>query len=242
MPVDIDKLQIEIEADSAQAGSALDRLTASLQRLQNAVGGNTALQRTSQQVKNIAKAPSLTKLERELSKVEKQAIKDGDSLVKLQERLEELQGYKGIGTKLTQADTASKIKETTAQIRQLSDAVDSADARIRELRKSIKDVQAGNIPTVQAPTTTSKTTSANIPQAAAQIRQAATAPQGVGNAAAQVKTNLDAASKSADIFGRRVKKAQKSNFLRLRRLRLPGQVHQGDGGQLRPVWCPVLTD
>ena len=210
MPVDIDKLQIEIEADSAQAGSALDRLTASLQRLQNAVGGNTALQRTSQQVKNIAKAPSLTKLERELSKVEKQAIKDGDSLVKLQERLEELQGYKGIGTKLTQADTASKIKETTAQIRQLSDAVDSADARIRELRKSIKDVQAGNIPTVQAPTTTSKTTSANIPQAAAQIRQAATAPQGVGNAAAQVKTNLDAASKSADIFGRRVKKATSS--------------------------------
>ena len=213
MPVDIDKLQIEIEADSAQAGSALDRLTASLQRLQNAVGGNTALQRTSQQVKNIAKAPSLTKLERELSKVEKQAIKDGDSLVKLQERLEELQGYKGIGTKLTQADTASKIKETTAQIRQLSDAVDTADTKIRELRQSIKDVQAGNIPTVQGPktsTTTSKTTSANIPQAAAQIRQAATATQGVSNAAAQVKTNLDAASKSADNFGRQVKKATSS--------------------------------
>ena len=213
MPTDIDKLQIEIEADSAQAGSAIDRLAASLQRLQSAVGNNMALKQTSQQVKNIAKAPSLSRLEKELSKVEKQAIKDGDSLVELQKKLEELQGYKGVGNRLTQADTDSKIKETTAQIRQLSEAVDTADTKIRELRQSIQDVQAGNIPTVQGPktsTTTSKTTSANIPQAAAQIRQAATATQGVGNAAAQVKTNLDAASKSADIFGRQVKKATSS--------------------------------
>ena len=84
MPTDIDRLQIEIEADSQQAGSALDRLTASLQRLQSAVGNNTALQKTSQRVKEIAKAPSLTRLEKELSKVEKQAIKDGDSLVEIQ--------------------------------------------------------------------------------------------------------------------------------------------------------------
>lgn len=213
MPTDIDKLQIQIEADSAQAGSAIDRLTASLQRLQSAVGGNTALQKASQQVKNIAKAPSLTRLEKELSKVEKQAIKDGDSLVELQKKLEELQGYKGVGNKLTQADTNKRIAATTAQIRQLSDAVDSADAKIRELRQSIKDVQTGNIPTVQGPktsTTTSKTTSSNIPQAAAQIRQAATATQGVSNAAAQVKTNLDAASKSANNFGKQVKKATSS--------------------------------
>ena len=211
MPTDIDKLQIQIEADSAQAGSALDRLTASLQRLQGAVGSNTALQKTSQQVKNIAKAPSLTRLEKELSKVEKQAIRDGDSLVKLQERLEELQGYKGIGTKLTQADTNSRIKEVTAQIRQLSDAVDTADVKIRELRQSIKDVQAGNIPTVHAPkTTTSKMTSANIPQAAVQIRQAATATQGMSNAAKAVKANLDSASKSADTFGKAVRRATSS--------------------------------
>ena len=212
MPTDIDKLQIQIEADSAQAGSAIDRLTASLQRLQSAVGNNTALQKTSQQVKAIAKAPSLTRLEKELSKIEKQAIKDGDSLVELQKKLEELQGFKGVGNRLTQADTNKRIAATTAQIRQLSEAVDTADTKIRELRQSIKDVQTGNIPTVQAPktSTTSKTTSSNIPQAAAQIRQAATATQGVGNAAAQVKTNLDAASKSADIFGRQVKKATSS--------------------------------
>ena len=213
MPTDIDKLQIEIEADSAQAGSAIDRLAASLQRLQSAVGNNMALKQTSQQVKNIAKAPSLSRPEKELSKVEKQAIKDGDSLVELQKKLEELQGYKGVGNRLTQADTDSKIKETTAQIRQLSEAVDTADTKIRELRQSIQDVQAGNIPTVQGPktsTTTSKTTSANIPQAAAQIRQAATATQSVGNAAKTVKTNLDVASKSADNFGKTVKQATSS--------------------------------
>lgn len=212
MPTDIDKLQIEIEADSAQAGSAIDRLTASLQRLQSAVGNNTALQKTSQQVKAIAKAPSLTRLEKELSKVEKQAVKDGDSLVELQKKLEELQGYKGVGNRLTQADTASKIKETTAQIRQLSGAVDTADAKIRELRQSIRDVRAGSIPTVQAPkaSTTSKTASSNIPQATAQIRQAATATQGVGSAAAQVKANLDGASTSAKKFASEAKKAASS--------------------------------
>ena len=93
MAVDIDRLEIEIEASSQQAGSAIDRLTASLQRLQGAVGNNTALQKTSQQVRSIAKAPSLSKLERELARVEKQAIKDGDSLVALQKKLEEMQIY-----------------------------------------------------------------------------------------------------------------------------------------------------
>lgn len=211
MPTDIDRLQIEIEADSQQAGSALDRLTASLQRLQSAVGNNTALQKTSQRVKEIAKAPSLTRLEKELSKVEKQAIKDGDSLVELQKKLEELQGYKGVGNRLTQADTNKRIAETTAKIRQLSDTVDSADAKIRELRQSIKDVQAGSIPTIQVPkTSTSKQTSIPTSQTAAQIRQAATATQGVGNAAAQVKANLDEASKSADHFGAQIKKATSS--------------------------------
>ena len=110
MAVDIDRLEIEIEADSAQAGSALDRLTASLQRLQGAVSGNTALQKTSQQINGIAKAPSLSKLERELAKVEKQAIRDGDSLVALQKKLEELQVYKGIGNPLTNAGVDSAIK------------------------------------------------------------------------------------------------------------------------------------
>ena len=56
MEADIDKLQIEIKANSAEAESAIDRLTSSLQRLQTTVGNNPALKQTAQQVKNIGKA------------------------------------------------------------------------------------------------------------------------------------------------------------------------------------------
>ena len=193
MPVDIDKLQIEIEADSAQAGSAIDRLTASLQRLQGAIGGNTALQKTSQQVRSIAKAPSLSKLERELARVEKQAIKDGDSLVALQKKLEEMQVYRGIGNPLTNAGVDSAIKKTEAQIKELSAAVDNADAKIRSLRQSIQTATAG--------------TSAPIQKTVQQVKAAAPAMESVSRATQTVKTNLDNASKSAKRLGDTVKKA-----------------------------------
>ena len=61
MEADIDKLQIEIKANSAEAESAIDRLTSSLQRLQTTVGNTPALKQTAQQVKNIGKAPSLSR-------------------------------------------------------------------------------------------------------------------------------------------------------------------------------------
>ena len=209
----IDTLEIKITADSDQATAELDKLTASLQRMQTTSKNVSGLQSTSRQINSLGKTPSLSKLERELARVEKQAVKDGDSLLSLQRRLEDLQQYKGIGNPLTQADTAAKIKETEAQIQELSKAVDTADAKIRELRQSIKDVQAGNIPTVQTSktsTTSKQAQGAPITQAAAEIRQAAAATQGVGNAAAQVKSNLDSASKSAENFGKQVKKATSS--------------------------------
>lgn len=193
MPTDIDKLQIQIEADSAQAGSAIDRLTASLQRLQGAVGSSAALQKTSQQVRSIAKAPSLSKLERELARVEKQAIKDGDSLVALQKKLEELQVYKGIGNPLTNAGVDGAIKQTEAQIKELSAAVDGADAKIRSLRQSIQTATTG--------------TSAPIQKTVQQIKAAAPAVESVSKEARTVKANLDNASRSAKRLGDTVKKA-----------------------------------
>ena len=193
MPTDIDKLQIQIEADSAQAGSAIDRLTASLQRLQSAVGSTTGLQKTSQQVKAIAKAPSLTRLEKELARVEKQAIKDGDSLVELQKKLEELQGFKGVGNPLTNAGVDSAIKKTEAQIKDLSSAVDSADSRIRSLRQSIQTATTGS--------------STPIQKTVQQVKAAAPAVENVSRATQTVKTNLDNASKSAKRLGDTVKKA-----------------------------------
>ena len=191
MPTDIDRLQIEIQADSAQAGSAIDRLTASLQRLQSAVSNNTGLQRTSQQVKNLGKAPSMSRLEKELAKIQKQAEKDGDALVSLQRRLEELQTYRGVGNKLTVAGTEQMIKETEAQIKELSAAVDTADAKIRTLRQSIQAAGTG--------TPIAKTTQ--------QVKAAAPAVESVSRATREVKSNLDAATKSADTFSKTMKKA-----------------------------------
>ena len=60
MAIDIDSLQIEIEATSDEAASAIDRLSASLRRLQ----GNTkqtGLEKTNEQIKGLAKAPSILK-------------------------------------------------------------------------------------------------------------------------------------------------------------------------------------
>ena len=66
----VDELEIKITADSSEAAASIERLTASLQRLQSAAK-QTGLDRTSQQLKNVAKTPSMTKLERELARVER---------------------------------------------------------------------------------------------------------------------------------------------------------------------------
>lgn len=161
--------------------------------MQSAVGSNTALQKTSQQVRSIAKAPSLSKLERELARVEKQAIKDGDSLVALQKKLEEMQVYRGIGNPLTNAGVDSAIKKTEAQIKELSAAVDNADSKIRSLRQSIQTATTG--------------TSAPIQKTVQQVKAAAPAVENVSRATKTVKTTLDNASKSAKRLGDTVKKA-----------------------------------
>ena len=160
--------------------------------------------------------------------------------MELQKKLEELQGYKGVGNKLTQADTNKRIAATTAQIRQLSDAVDTADAKIRELRQSIKDVQAGNIPTVQAPKTSTNQQDdlLQYPPGGGTDQASGNCNPGCGQCGG---AGQDQPGRGLQECGHFWEASQKSNFLRLRRLRLPGQVHQGDGGQLRPVWGPVLA-
>lgn len=56
MPIDIDALQIEIEATSSDAASKLDALTKSLQGLKSAARGGSGLTATTNQLKNIAAA------------------------------------------------------------------------------------------------------------------------------------------------------------------------------------------
>ncbi len=132
----VDSLQIEVQATSAKAATEINRLTESLQRLQG-VARQPGLEKISRQLQGMAKTPSMAAMEKELARLEKQAIKDGDALLALQEKLEELQRFKGIGNPLTIADTDSKIRETERQIRELSTIIDETDAKIRALRQSL---------------------------------------------------------------------------------------------------------
>lgn len=144
----VDSLQIEIEARSATAAGEIDRLAASLQRLQGATR-QPGLERVSKQLQGLTKAPSMAAMEKELARLEKQAIKDGDALLALQNKLEGLQAFRGVGNKLTIADTEGKIRETEREIRELSAAVDGADAKIRALKKSLET--GGTVPAFSAP-------------------------------------------------------------------------------------------
>ena len=51
------------------------------------------------------------KLEKELARVEAQAERDGNALLKLQEQLEGMKAFEGKGTPGTQAEWAGKIRE-----------------------------------------------------------------------------------------------------------------------------------
>ena len=190
--MEVDKLEIKVTAESESAAAALDRLSASLQRLQSATK-QPGLEKTSQQLKSVAKAPSMTRLERELKRVESQAIKDGDALVKLQTRLENLQQFRGIGNPLTNEAVEKEVRATEAAIKRLSSAVDEADAKIRTLRGSMADA--------------ADKTAAPVKKAAQQIRAAEPALEKVSASAKSVNSNLKAASKSAEQLGKSVKKA-----------------------------------
>lgn len=195
MAIDIDSLQIEIEATSDEAASAIDRLSASLRRLQ----GNTkqtGLEKTNEQIKGLAKAPSILKLERELKAVERQAIKDGDSLLKLQEELEMLQTFKGVGNPLTVADTDAKIKETTAEIEKLSAVIDNANLKTLQLKASIREAASN--------------TAGKFQKTAQKIKETAPAIDNVSRATKNVEKNFDSASKSAQKLGETVQKAGKN--------------------------------
>ena len=191
----IDELEIKITADSSEAAASIERLTASLQRLQSAAR-QTGLDRTSQQLKNVAKTPSMTKLERELARVERQAVKDGDALVRLQTRLDDLQQYRGVGNRLTNQAVEKEVADLTAEINRLSAAVDAADVKIRHLR--------GNMASA------TNNAAAPVQKVTQQVKAVAPALEPVSAATKAVDTNLKAASKSAEQLGKSVNKAGRS--------------------------------
>lgn len=191
----VDSLQIEIEARSATAASEIDRLAASLQRLQGAAR-QPGLERVSKQLQGVAKAPSMAALEKELSRVERQAIKDGDALLALQNKLEGLQQFKGIGNPLTIADTDSKIRETEREIRELSAAVDGADAKIRTLKKSLET--GGTAPAFSTPKAAPQFGQANLAPVEAAAKNVTEAFNALNEAVRKVSDNLSSVSESAN--------------------------------------------
>lgn len=191
----VDNLQIEIEARSAAAAGEIDRLAASLQRLQGAAR-QPGLERVSKQLQGVAKAPSMAAMERELARLEKQAIKDGDALLALQNKLEGLQQFKGIGSPLTIADTDSKIRETEREIRELSAAVDGADAKIRTLKKSLET--GGTAPAFSTPKAAPQFGQANLAPVEAAAKNVTEAFNALNEAVRKVSDNLSSVSENAN--------------------------------------------
>lgn len=205
----VDKLQIEIEASAGKASTELDRLAASLRKLQSVVQ-LPGLDRVVKQLHGLGKTPSLAGMERELSRLEKQAEKDGNALLALQNKLESLQAFKGVGNPLTVADTDSQIKQVEQQIRELSKAIDDADVRIRTLRKNISEGMAGaSAPIEQAAQKISQAAQSNVSDSG--IRRAADSCDDLAKAAQRAQKSLGSASESASKLADSAQKVQQSS-------------------------------
>lgn len=138
MATEIDTLQIQVSADSASAASQIDQLCASLQKLGTI--RLPGLEQIDKRLKSIGgtNTPNLSKLEQTLSKTEAQAVKAGDALLELQNKLDSLQALKGIGNPLTNEAVDAQIRQTEAALNEVSQTVDNLDAKIHTLRSEIQ--------------------------------------------------------------------------------------------------------
>lgn len=205
----VDELQIEVEASAGKAASELDRLATSLRKLQSVVQ-LPGLDRVVKQLHGLGKTPSLAGMEKELARLEKQAEKDGNALLALQNKLEGLQAFKGVGNPLTVADTDSQIKQVEQQIRALSEAVDTADAKIRTLRKGISEGMAGaSAPIEQAAQRISQAAQSNVSDSG--IRRAADSCDDLAKAAQRAQKSLGSTSESTSKLADSAQKVQQSS-------------------------------
>lgn len=210
----VDSLQIEIEASSTAAAGAIDRLTASLQRLGQAVRV-PGLERLSKQMKALTQTPntSTAKIEQEIARLEKQAENSANSVLKLQKRLEGMQAYRGIGTPETAAGVEAEIQKTEKEIERLGGVIDAADNKIRQLRKSLETGTQGTT----APIEQIAEALAKIPQAPAaviddeSIKKAAASCESLAAAAEKAQKSLEGTSGSTDKLSSAAQKVQKAS-------------------------------
>ena len=206
--VNIDTLQIEIQASSTSAAGAIDRLTASLQRLGQAAKV-PGLEKLSRQMKTLTQMPntSTAKIEQEIARLEKQAEESANSVLKLQERLEGMQQYRGVGSPATAAGVEAEIKKTEAEIEKLSAVIDAADNKIRELRKNLETGMQG----AAAPIEQITAALAKIPQ---QTPAASVDSESIKKAAAsceQLAAAAEKVQKSLEGTGAASQKVQKAS-------------------------------
>lgn len=192
--VNIDTLQIEIEASSTAAAGAIDRLTASLQRLGQATKV-PGLEKLSRQMKALTTPNTSTaKIEAEIAKLEKQAESSANSVLKLQEKLEGMQQYRGVGSPATAAAVEDEIRRTEKEIERLSGVIDAADGKIRQLKQSLETGMQG----AAAPIEKVAEALAKIPQQAPvasvdseSIKKAAASCEQLAAAAEKVQKSLE---------------------------------------------------
>ena len=204
----VDSLQIEVQATTAKAASEIDRLSESLRRLQG-VTRQPGLENLTKQLQRVAKVPSMAAMEKELGRLEKQAIKDGDALLALQNKLEGLQQFKGIGTPLTIADTDFKIRETEQEIKALSAVIDSTDAKIRTLRQGM-ETGIGTGSSIQRLSAQLEKAAGAIPQVSMEIKKTADSCNSLSETARRAGDSLGAVSENAGQLDRAAQKVQET--------------------------------
>lgn len=209
----IDKLQIEIEASSTAAAGAIDRLTASLQRLGQATKV-PGLEKLSRQMKALTQMPnaSTAKIEAEIARLEKRAESSANSVLKLQERLEAMQQYRGVGSPATAAAVEEEVRRTEKEIERLSGAIDAADNKIRQLRKSLETGMQGTATPIEQVAAAL----AKIPQAPAasvdeSIKKAAASCEQLAATAEKVQKSLERTGGSTDKLAGAAQKVQKAS-------------------------------
>lgn len=197
-----------LDGQSGKSGQSLEALSAKLKNLANAPGfsnlvgdveriqaaGTSAaagVEKLSAATAKASKGTNMAKLENELARVEAQAERDGNSLLRLQEQLDNMKLFEGKGTPGTQAEWAGKIREVEAELDKLSATIDALDVKRRSLQQAIS----------------TGTTAQPVAKMSETLKTVAVNCEGVSSAAKRVDSSLKGAAKGAKGLGDAVEEA-----------------------------------
>lgn len=197
-----------LDGQSGKSGRSLEALSAKLKNLANTpgfsklvgdveriktagTGAAAGVEKLSAATEKASRATSMDKLEKELKRIESQADRDGNALLKLQEKLEGMKALEGKGTPGTQLEWANRIRQTEEELQRLSATIDALDVKRRSLQQAIS---AG-------------TTSQPVAQMSEALKTAAKNCENVSGAAKKADKSLRNAAKGAKEMGDAVEEA-----------------------------------